>query len=116
MAYISVVYTLFLEVQEWFVDKYKGNKSDKKCEKFIRLANWLSDVPLFLIPIIVTVSLLLVKRFLMNYEYTNSICILTIVLQTSFIYIKKKRELEIQKRTNEVLLEKFENNKPEIIK
>lgn len=97
LAYISVVYTLFLEFQEWFIDRYKEKKTGNKFRKICaRLAKWLYDVPLFLLPIIISVVLFLVNRFLMHTDYTNIICVLTIGIQTLFIHNKKKQKLELQ--------------------
>ncbi len=97
LAYISVVYTLFLEFQEWFIDRYKEKKTGNKFRKICaRLAKWLYDVPLFLLPIIISVVLFLVNRFLMHTDYTNIICVLTIGIQTLFIHNKKKKKLELQ--------------------
>lgn len=99
LAYISVIYTLFLEFQEWFIDKYREKKSDNKFKKLcVRLAKWLYDVPLFLLPIVIAVVLMLVKKFLMHTDYANIICVLTICVQTLFIHNKKKQELELQNK------------------
>lgn len=105
LAYISVVYTLFLEFQEWFIDKYREKKTGNKFSKICaRLARWLNDTPLFLIPIAISIVLFFVNRFLMYTDYANIICILTAFVQTLFIYNKKRKELEIQKEKYKVLL------------